>query len=499
MKKKQYILRAAFSALAVVASVAIGGGLRSDVEAASSVQSGAQGAQPSAVSLQEWQANLQQKATAFNSSVDFSRYIDSQVVSKQQVQSAGSGNIVCPQDAKQCLDGSYVSRVAPSCNFAACPEAPASGSEDSGTPEISTEFPKTSAPEVSTEFPKTAPPDVSTVYPKFSGSDLQCDNIDAVVAKVRERIDANLAAFNDRQANWDAEWKSNIDAADQALQSNNQQLSTNRQAVYDMLLASATTDAQKQAVEKFRQETEAAAGDYQEKVDQAVEDFRASMKELRDDQQDASVDAVTAYQQAVDKALADVKAQCQNAATEQTAVQNLQSAVQTAGNQLDNSNPFNVNALGNQISTVLEEPKQETQDASDEYLQEVSSNLAELCNSGNSQCAGLAGGDGSFDAQDINGLMNTLMTTMYSSWATGDTSAASALLPDGLSVDGLLTQFYGAMASGNGGSMAVLPGGGTMDDLLTQFYGAMASGSGSSTLTNSFGGSSWTSLFGGSR
>jgi hypothetical protein len=30
--------------------------------------------------------------------------------------------IVCAQDAMQCPDGSYVSRIAPSCDFAACPE-----------------------------------------------------------------------------------------------------------------------------------------------------------------------------------------------------------------------------------------------------------------------------------------------------------------------------------------------------------------------------------------
>jgi hypothetical protein len=31
-------------------------------------------------------------------------------------------DIICTQDAKQCPDGSYVSRISPSCDFAACPE-----------------------------------------------------------------------------------------------------------------------------------------------------------------------------------------------------------------------------------------------------------------------------------------------------------------------------------------------------------------------------------------
>ncbi|MBM4402634.1 MAG: hypothetical protein FJ044_05310, partial [Candidatus Cloacimonetes bacterium] len=30
--------------------------------------------------------------------------------------------IACAQDAKQCPDGSYVSRVPPNCSFAPCPE-----------------------------------------------------------------------------------------------------------------------------------------------------------------------------------------------------------------------------------------------------------------------------------------------------------------------------------------------------------------------------------------
>lgn len=35
------------------------------------------------------------------------------------------GAVACAQDVKQCADGSYVSRVAPTCEFAACASAPA--------------------------------------------------------------------------------------------------------------------------------------------------------------------------------------------------------------------------------------------------------------------------------------------------------------------------------------------------------------------------------------
>ena len=34
---------------------------------------------------------------------------------------SGNGGVVCAQDVQQCPDGSYVSRVAPSCKFADCP------------------------------------------------------------------------------------------------------------------------------------------------------------------------------------------------------------------------------------------------------------------------------------------------------------------------------------------------------------------------------------------
>ncbi len=39
-----------------------------------------------------------------------------------QAQKSGNSNVICAQDAKQCADGTYVSRVAPKCEFAACPE-----------------------------------------------------------------------------------------------------------------------------------------------------------------------------------------------------------------------------------------------------------------------------------------------------------------------------------------------------------------------------------------
>lgn len=35
--------------------------------------------------------------------------------------SVASSNVACTADAKQCPDGSYVGRVAPNCEFAACP------------------------------------------------------------------------------------------------------------------------------------------------------------------------------------------------------------------------------------------------------------------------------------------------------------------------------------------------------------------------------------------
>jgi hypothetical protein len=46
----------------------------------------------------------------------------------------GSGLIACPMDARLCPDGSYVGRIGPNCEFAACPpySSPAGASSDSG-------------------------------------------------------------------------------------------------------------------------------------------------------------------------------------------------------------------------------------------------------------------------------------------------------------------------------------------------------------------------------
>jgi hypothetical protein len=43
--------------------------------------------------------------------------------SVQSVESCSTDTVFCTQDAKQCPDGSFVSRVAPSCQFAQCPGA----------------------------------------------------------------------------------------------------------------------------------------------------------------------------------------------------------------------------------------------------------------------------------------------------------------------------------------------------------------------------------------
>ena len=42
---------------------------------------------------------------------------------QQNLRNFASSEVVCPQDVKTCPDGSYVSRVGPKCEFAACPAA----------------------------------------------------------------------------------------------------------------------------------------------------------------------------------------------------------------------------------------------------------------------------------------------------------------------------------------------------------------------------------------
>ena len=37
---------------------------------------------------------------------------------------ASTGPVMCTQEAKQCPDGSYVSRTGPNCEFTACPGIP---------------------------------------------------------------------------------------------------------------------------------------------------------------------------------------------------------------------------------------------------------------------------------------------------------------------------------------------------------------------------------------
>jgi len=46
---------------------------------------------------------------------------DCGIVSGKPITTQSCGDVVCPADVKQCSDGSYVSRVAPSCEFASCP------------------------------------------------------------------------------------------------------------------------------------------------------------------------------------------------------------------------------------------------------------------------------------------------------------------------------------------------------------------------------------------
>lgn len=44
--------------------------------------------------------------------------------------------VACPSDARQCPDGSYVGRVAPTCQFSTCPDGTIPGYSEDGQKEI---------------------------------------------------------------------------------------------------------------------------------------------------------------------------------------------------------------------------------------------------------------------------------------------------------------------------------------------------------------------------
>jgi hypothetical protein len=56
--------------------------------------------------------------------------------------SGGNHQTACTQEAKQCPDGSYVSRVAPSCDFAQCPTTPAMKTYTDSTNGFSFQYPE---------------------------------------------------------------------------------------------------------------------------------------------------------------------------------------------------------------------------------------------------------------------------------------------------------------------------------------------------------------------
>jgi hypothetical protein len=70
---------------------------------------------------------------------------------------------ICTQDAKRCPDGSYVSRIAPSCAFAACPSAIPLASS---TPPVQTQVPVASSTQANWKVVTDLAQGVSYVYPE---------------------------------------------------------------------------------------------------------------------------------------------------------------------------------------------------------------------------------------------------------------------------------------------------------------------------------------------
>ncbi len=137
-----------------------------------------------------------------------------------------------------------------------------------------------------------------------------CQNIDAIAAKISSDLGNKDSRFDDRKEERSKKIYDKRTTRDVVREEKRSERDDKHDTRIEALMAKADTDAERAAVEKFKQTLEEATKVRREAIDVAVETFRAGVDKLIKDKFVDMDGDLEAFKEAMDEAIAQAKADC---------------------------------------------------------------------------------------------------------------------------------------------------------------------------------------------
>jgi hypothetical protein len=161
-----------------------------------------------------------------------------------------------------------------------------------------------------------------------------CLRIDEISSKTKENVSQKEEGINARIQNKLQEMDQNREKRDNELAEFRTNADEWRDKNYQLLEGKATTDEQKQAVEKFKTAVETAVKIRRESIDTAIDNFRDGVDKARTDHKSSLEGAMNSYQNAVQTAFEKAKNDCENGVDEKTVRTTLRTSLESSKGQL---------------------------------------------------------------------------------------------------------------------------------------------------------------------
>lgn len=137
-----------------------------------------------------------------------------------------------------------------------------------------------------------------------------CTAVDAFAEKLKKDIADNMTRFSTKEIDRRSALDDKITKQDSERQNTRFTWNNSRDKVYTQLLARATTDTQKTAIEKFRAAIDTAVETRRKSVDAATTTFKSAVDKGITERRISAENATTLFKSATEKALLDAKADC---------------------------------------------------------------------------------------------------------------------------------------------------------------------------------------------
>lgn len=220
-------------------------------------------------------------------------------------------------------------------------------------------------------------PKFDLILPKAKNTEEFCSKFSEMAASIASRLAERQAKVTDFINGQEErlDWRRNGRDAD--LAGKRSKADQRRSEWYERLEDKADTDAEKDAVVKFKQEVEDAVDARRDAVGAAIEAFRQGVDTAIAGRKDAMKTARDMFKASVDAAVAKVKADCDNGETTMTIRSNFKTSLKAAREALKTDRK-NADKVGTQVKALAETRKTAVKQALSDFDTALKQALSDL-------------------------------------------------------------------------------------------------------------------------